>query len=133
MRTKPARWRPSLLKAEWDKALPGIRWTPKSFCFGVYENGSLVGYTLFRINGGVGHLKEIIVRRKLRKKGVGRLLASHFIGFCRKKGCHKLTLRTSEAHKEALPFYRKLGFRREAVHKRDVCGLEWYTYSKFLS
>lgn len=119
-------------KGEWDKVATSIVWNPKWYKFGIFEDKEQVGYTIFETNGGVGYLAEIIVEEKYRGKGYGRNLMEHFMDFCKREKCHKLTLRTSEEHVEAREFYERFGFQVEAVHPNDRNNKTWYTYSMFL-
>ena len=119
-------------REEWDKVATSVVWDPKFYKVGAFEGDEHVGYAIFDTNGGVGYLAELIVEEKSRGKGYGLALMRHFMDFCRNEGCHKLTLKTSEEHSEAIRFYESLGFSAEAVHKDDRNHLTWYTYSMFL-
>ena len=133
MRIKPLKkGRLRVFRREWDKVATDVVWDPHEYTFGLFEGKLLLGYANFEINGGVGELKEILVAERARNKKYGKALVGYFRHFCQKGGCHKLVLRTSEEHTEAMKFYENCGFRREAVHKRDKNNLTWYTYSLFL-
>lgn len=118
--------------AEWRKAdlSMGMHWNKKTYHFELRDGGKAVGYTTIITNGGVGELKEIIVGSKHRGKGYGDALMDHYVAFCRRKGCHKLVLNTSERHKAATRLYRKHGFRVENVRQNDRYHVTWYVYSR---
>ena len=121
-------------KDEWrlaDKEL-GFDWNKKEYVFGVLDGKDIVGYIHISINGGVGYLKDIIIKKSFRGKGMGIGLMEFFEGFCREKGCHKLTLSTSERHKAALKLYKKAGFKVESKMKNDRYKVVWYNLCKFL-
>lgn len=116
-------------KQEWSAVTDKIRWGPKTYVFGAFVKEELIGYIKFTINGGVGHLTDLIVKKKVRGKKYGYELLKYFIDFCTKNKCHKLTIKTSEEHKKAIKLYESLGFAREAEYKDDKFHVTWYTYS----
>lgn len=119
-------------KREWSRVAPDVVWNPHEYTFGLFEGNRPLGYTYFEINGGVGRLSEFLVKGRSRNEGRGKALMEHFRRFCKGRGCHKLVLETSEEHTEAIAFYERYGFTREATHRNDKNGFTWYTYSMFL-
>lgn len=116
-----------LLDKEWDdfdKTI-GIRWREGEFVFGAFQDGKLVGYATLNITGGVGYVHELFVSADFRGKGIGRSLIKEIEEFCKTKGCHKMTLKTSERHKTALEIYKKLEYKTEAVLESDKFKLTW--------
>jgi GNAT superfamily N-acetyltransferase len=112
--------------------MPPLEWNPKHETFAAMMGDQYVGYVRITINSGVCYLDEILVAKKARRGGIGRSLLKFLEAYCRKRGCHKLSLQTSEQHKEALAFYERMGFLREAVHGNDLGHLTWYTLVKFI-
>ena len=134
MRIEPIdRSRSKELEGEWDEVAPTVVWKINEYYFGVLESDCLVGYMYFLTNGGVGHLKELIVRKSFRRRKYGRALAEYFLTFCKERGCHKVILDTSEEHVEAIKFYDRLGFHVESKHPNHINNLTWYTYAMFLN
>ncbi|MDE1869242.1 MAG: GNAT family N-acetyltransferase [Candidatus Micrarchaeota archaeon] len=125
---------PKEFKAEWKASNKrmGFGHYSKNFYFGAFEGKRLVGYTHIKVNGGVGELKELIIKRGSLGNGYGKMMLNHFVKFCKAKKCHKLTLETSERHKEARKLYEKHGFRIESRKPDDKYHLTWYWYSKRL-
>ena len=116
-------------KNEWlETSDSAVRWNPKIYFFGLFEGHELLGYIKFTINGGVGHLHDIIVKKEFRGRKNGRVLMEFFIRFCRENGCHKATLTTSEAHKGAIKFHEHMGFKKESEMKDDKFHHNWCTY-----
>lgn len=60
-------------------------------------------------------LENIVVDRRYREQGFGRLLIDHALAICRKAGCYKVQLLSNNKRKEAHQFYRHLGFENSAV------------------
>lgn len=122
----------SSFRKEWGKVAKRVVWNPREFLFGAFSGDTIIGYSFFTINGGVGHLNELLVKERFRKHGYGKELLSHFERFCRKKKCHKLTIMTSQDHRNAMRFYRENGYKIESCHSKDRNRLMWYTFFKFL-
>lgn len=122
----------SSFRKEWGKVAKRVVWNPKEFLFGAFSGDIIIGYSFFTINGGVGHLNELLVKERFRKRGFGKELLSHFEEFCKRKKCHKLTLTTSQDHVMARAFYRKNGYKIESRHPKDRNNLMWYILFKFL-
>ena len=122
----------STFRKEWGKVARRVVWNPREFLFGAFSGKDVVGYSFFTVNGGVGHLNELLVKEKFRKHGYGKELLSHFEEFCKRKKCHKLTIMTSQDHRNALSFYRKRGYKIESRHPKDRNRLMWYILFKFL-
>lgn len=62
-----------------------------------------------------GLVDELIVSRKYRGMGIGKMLISKVIDKCRELGCCELEVSTMVSNKNARDFYRKCGFTEEAV------------------
>jgi|MudIll2142460700_1097286.scaffolds.fasta_scaffold780622_2 GNAT superfamily N-acetyltransferase len=91
--------------------------------FLVIEKDELVLGTLFlQITPNLSHstrpwaiLENLVVDHRYRGLGFGRLLIEHALGTCRKAGCYKVQLLSSNKRKGAHQFYRSLGFKESAV------------------
>ena len=116
-------------REEWSQVVQEIRWDRKLYFFGGFDGNKLIVYIKFDTTGGVGHLSDLIVRKQFRGKKYGYGLIKYFIEFCKARGCHKLTITTSEKHLHARNIYERLGFRIESEHRDDKFHLTWYTYS----
>jgi len=110
----------------------GYLWKEKKYSFAVFENNKVIGYIEFKINGGAGYLSQLLVLKESRKKGAGKILMDKFEEFLKKYKCHKAYLETSEKHKEALKFYKKLGYKVEAKLKDNKFHFDWYFLTKKL-
>jgi GNAT superfamily N-acetyltransferase len=63
----------------------------------------------------VGLVDELVVGRKFRGQGIGRLLIAAALDRCRALGCCEVEVSTERANREAQEFYRKCGFDEEGV------------------
>ena len=113
----------------WNEKV-GVRWETRQFCVGVRgDNDELVGAAAFSIIGGVGELKQILVRLEYSGTGVGSLLMREFELRCRDT-CHKLTLETAEY--QARGFYEKHGFGVVHTRVNDRFHKTWYLMEKLI-
>lgn len=84
-------------------------------------------------------LRRMYVDRKWRKQGIAQVMLEFAEDICRKNGCVRLELSTSELQKEALSFYRQAGYQllREYIadhpsHKTIGGGIRRYDFEKKL-
>lgn len=98
------------------------RWRKHHFTLWAEEAGEVIGVALSWRMGGVGYLRQLLVSREQRNRGVGRQLVEAFEREC--AGCHKLALKTYKDSPSAR-FYLGLGYRVEAVLANDVHGIDW--------
>jgi GNAT superfamily N-acetyltransferase len=100
-------------------AVTPLDWEWKEACLAAYEGEDMVGAAVFRIRGGVAHLKDVISDRTRRSAGIGGTLVAAFVSRAQALGCHKLTLVTY-CEDKSLRFYRRFGFEIEAVLHDDA-------------
>lgn len=60
-------------------------------------------------------LDELVVKKGLRRQGIGRLLVDRVIEECRKLDCFEVEVSTELTNSPAQAFYQEYGFEREAV------------------
>ena len=65
--------------------------------------------------GLTGLIDELIVTKSYRGQGIGRRLISAAIDKCRQLGCHELEVSTEKADTKAREFYKRCGFKGDAV------------------
>jgi len=119
---------------EWKKfdKERGYQKKDKKYAFIAMKAKKIIGFIKFTITGGVGYLNQLIIGKDMRKKGIGRELIEKFEKICKEKKCHLLYLRTSEDHKDALNFYKKLGYRVSAILNNYEFNRKWYFLEKKL-
>ncbi len=110
---------------------PDADWSGGTMCLVARDVvGAIVGIGRGRYGAGVGHLSELMVAEPARGSGVGNELVRQFEDFCWNAGCHKLSVHTvqdSAAHE----FYRRRGWREEAVFRRDRARQDFVRLCKF--
>jgi len=67
--------------------------------------------------GRLGWIGNVVVSKRYRKLGIGSWLVKHAILYLRKKGARTIGL---FSYKRNLPFYQRLGFKRDASYLRLV-------------
>lgn len=109
------------------------RWEKeRKYSFVVYDGDKIIGFSSFKIKGGAAYLSQLLVSKNNRKKGIGELLIKNFENFSKRKKCHIAYLDTSKKHKEAIRFYKKMGYKIVAQLKNNKFHLMWYTLEKKL-
>ena len=95
------------------------------------SNNELVGvltvYLLPRLElaGYYSVIEDVFVKESERSKGIGSLLFKEAIKYLKSNGCRYVTLNVARDNDKAQSFYRKLGFKTEALEMRlDLIGPE---------
>lgn len=70
---------------------------------------------LIHNGSAVGHIEDVVVDEKYRKKGIGRSIIEHLINKSKEYGCYKVILDCSF---ENVGFYEKIGFRQNGYCMR---------------
>ena len=65
--------------------------------------------------GRVGHIEDVVVRKKHQGEGAGQQIINALLAYAEKKGCYKTILDCTD---EVMPFYEKLGFKRHSNSMR---------------
>lgn len=103
------------------------------FHLGAAESaGELLGAARYTIAEGVGYLRELVVRKTDRGRGIGRQLLDAFEADCRRRRCHKLFLDVAAANVGAQRFYRRNGWEQEGVMRRHWREVDFQTWIKWL-
>ena len=79
-------------------------------CFAAESNGRVVGVLTTTTYDAVAWLGAVIVTPELRGKGIGKAMMDAALEHLRGKGVRSVRL---NAYLNAIPFYERLGFRRE--------------------
>ena len=90
-----------------------------SCVFVVEEEGKIVGYLAggecsvedYRKLPKVAELNDMLVLEEFRGNGVGRMLYSAFVEWCRGRGIKRVRVEVTAQNKEAIEFYRKVGLK----------------------
>lgn len=124
----------NLLDQEWKNVVPDLIWNPSTIVYtmNISKPTFMIGYTLLNINSGVCSVKELLIKEAFRHKGFGLQFLSEIEHVARKCNCHKVTIKTSEKHVEALGLYKKAGYTIEATYHNDLGNLTWFRFVKFI-
>jgi ribosomal protein S18 acetylase RimI-like enzyme len=83
---------------------------------------SVQGIYLYSKTSAMSHVAEMgtWIRKDYRSRGVGKLLARRAFNFARENGYEKIFIGVKAHNKQALAFYRKIGFRKVGIAKRQT-------------
>ncbi|MCW4046993.1 MAG: GNAT family N-acetyltransferase [Candidatus Bathyarchaeota archaeon] len=88
----------------------------REFFYAARNNGELVGAMHFSIQGGVGHLAAIQVKKDLPlnlRERIRHKLFQKFIKTCNEKECHLALVWIPYQYRDAIAYYIKQGFKKE--------------------
>ncbi len=105
----------------------------KTFYFASYSGKEIIAYAQVEIRGGIAEIRSLLVKDGLRGSGVGTQLFSHVEAWAKiKKNCVKSVVKTSSAWPKTIHFYKKMGYKKDAVLPKYYYGVDWYYLSKNL-
>jgi len=94
---------------------------PRHELFVAEDGGRVAGSIVLLIVPNLSHggtpwsiAENLIVTKRQRGRGIGRMLLEHVIARAREKGCYKVQLWSSTSRGEAHGLYRSLGFQESA-------------------
>lgn len=81
--------------------------------------GKIIGYLCGDISRGKSYhkkakyaeLENMMIKNELRRKGIGTMLMRSFLNWCKKNKVKHVTVAASAKNKQAISFYRKVGFK----------------------
>lgn len=62
--------------------------------------------------GKVGHIEDVVIDKKHRRKQLGRKIIEHLIYVAKQRGCYKVILNCEDKN---ISFYKRLGFKVNSV------------------
>ena len=86
--------------------------------FAAVNNGKAVGYIGFHTVLDEGYIANIAVEPSLRQKGIGALLLSTAVEYCKENGIAFLSLEVRKSNSSAISLYQKFGFETVGERKR---------------
>ena len=106
-----------------EKILSEIKSYPFYAIFvAVNENSEVIGSITLLIEqkfihdgGKVGHIEDVVTKKKYEGMGIGRALVLKALDFAKENKCYKVILDCSKSNAE---FYKKLGFKEHEVSMR---------------
>ena len=85
------------------------------------EQGEVVGTMVLLIVPNLSHgalpwavIENMVVDKRYRRQGIGKLLLDYAITKAKSAGCYKIQLLSNKKRREAHQFYRSLGFEASA-------------------
>lgn len=93
------------------------RWQKQHFTLWAEDKGEIVGVAQCWRMGVVGYVRQLLVAREQRGRGVGRMLPEAFELVC--ADCQ--TYKESPSEK----FYRRRGYKVEAVIEKGIHCIDW--------
>lgn len=106
--------------------------TTRHFFGATAADGQLLGAAAYTLADGVGHLEELVVKKGLRRRGIGERLISEFERRCRQAKCHKLILEVEETNLEGQRFYKRQGWEPDGVLRRHWHQHDFQIWIKWL-
>lgn len=91
------------------------------------EKGKIVGYVCAvlgrhtQFKGNV-HIVSAAVEKKLRSKGIGRMLFNQMESYARARNARRLELEVFDRNERAIKFYKELGYEVEGVKRYAVAN-----------
>lgn len=85
---------------------------PELFLVGVVD-GDVVASVMAGYEGHRGWVNYLAIAPRLRGKGFGRALMQHVEEALQQRGCPKINLQVRESNREAIEFYRHLGYLQD--------------------
>ena len=62
--------------------------------------------------GKAAHIEDIVVDKKCRGKGLGKIMINHLTNIAKERGCYKVILDCDESNEK---FYEKLGYQHKNI------------------
>lgn len=82
----------------------------------VHENKA-IGFAGMWIIAGEADVTNIAVHPSYRKKGVGLLVTTALLDYCKNNSISSITLEVRASNMPAINLYKKLGFKEEGIRK----------------
>lgn len=106
-----------------------VRWNETPFFFKATEDGKIVGLIFGKHESGTVYVSNIIVAKSERRKGIGTKLMHKAVEFGRKYKDHKIWLISGKDYPED-PFFKKLGFKKQALLSDHFFHKDFIVYTK---
>jgi ribosomal-protein-alanine N-acetyltransferase len=104
-------WKASILKSELENE--------NSICIVAKQNDEIVGFASIWNAVYDIHITNIVVRKDLRKQGIGTLLLEKLIKITKKMdNINSITLEVKTTNKPAINLYSKYGFEKVGLRKK---------------
>ena len=82
------------------------------------QNNEIVGFAGIWIAIDIAHITNIVVKKDLRKQGIGTILLQELIKLCKELKMNEVTLEVNENNSKAINLYKKFGFEQVGLRKK---------------
>lgn len=82
------------------------------------QNNEIVGFAGIWIAIDIAHITNIVVKKGLRKQGIGTILLQELIKLCKELKMNEVTLEVNENNSKAINLYKKFGFEQVGLRKK---------------
>lgn len=82
------------------------------------QNDEIVGFAGIWIAIDVAHITNIVVKKDIRKSGIGSLLLQELINMCQRYKMKEITLEVNEHNLAAIQLYKKFNFNQVGIRKK---------------
>jgi ribosomal-protein-alanine N-acetyltransferase len=106
----PSPWSRELYEAELKR--------PMARYFSALDGGRVVGYMGYWEVPGEAHVITLAVDPAFRRRGVGRALIGHCMGWASRRGATLATLEVREGNAAGRALYESAGFRTVAIRRK---------------
>jgi GNAT superfamily N-acetyltransferase len=121
-------------KEQWEIINKRFNFLPpkEAFLFGSYLGDKLVAYAQVEIRGGIVEVRDLLVKDDMTSRGIGGELLSYVEKWAKDNGCRKSVVKTASTYDRSVNFYKKNGYKKDAVLPDYYYGCDWYYMSKEL-
>lgn len=89
----------------------------------VERNGHTLGYAYFQLLGTTGYIRNVVVAKEARGRGVGAALMEALRGLFRERGARTWELNVKPDNQAALRLYERCGMRLQ--HRATALSVQW--------
>jgi ribosomal protein S18 acetylase RimI-like enzyme len=102
----------------------------KPIAFACYQNEKMVGVIVLRYFWGQMHIRNLVIEKEWRGKGIGRKLMFHALKYAKENNCQFAFVETMNF--QAPEFYQKLGFEIDFIRHGYSENTSFYYLKKTL-
>ena len=96
------------------------------------QNDEIIGYAGIWIAIDIAHITNIVVKKDMRRTGIGSLLLQEIINMCKELKILEITLEVNEHNEAAIALYLKCGFKIDHIRKNYYKDANAYAMIKEL-
>lgn len=108
-----------------------VTWARTPIIFKATENGKIAGTMDAHYTGEIVFIKDIVVAKTKRRQGIGSKLIRQVEKEAKRLGAHKIFFYTGRKW-YTNKFYKKLGYKIEAILPKHCFKIDYVIYSKFI-